>query len=118
MTTIKYTLNKRSLNKERRDRVSKYYRGLTALSDTLTETHYDENGNRTNETTYYVFKGSWVPYGACVKRNGYYVFARYSRYDALSEDFTEFLVDCEDDGTNSKCFETKHVEVKEMTVKY
>lgn len=117
MATIKFTLNKRALNKEEKAHVSKYYRGLTALSDTLTETRYDDNGNRTNETTYYIFKGSWTPYGSCVKHNGRYVFARYSRYDSLSEDFTDFSIDCEDKGQDSTVFETKHIEVNDMTVR-
>lgn len=118
MTTITYTLNKRALTKEERETVSRYYRGLTAYSDTLTETRFDDNGNRTDETTYYIFKGSWTPYGACVKHNGRYVFARYSRYDSLSEDFTDFSIDCAEDGSDDNYFETKHIAVNNMTVKY
>ena len=117
MKTIKYTLNKRALTKEERERVSKYYRGLTAYSDTLTEECF-ENGIRTNSATYYIFKGSWTPYGSCVKHNGRYVFARYSRYDSISEDFSDFSIDCEDNGTDSTVFETKHLEVKDMTVTF
>lgn len=118
MTTIKYTLNKRALNKEERETVSKFYRGLVALSDTLTETHYAEDGRRTGETTYYIFKGSWTPYGACVKHNGRYVFARYSRYDSISEDFTDYSIDCEEKGEDSKVFDTAHFSVNNMTVNY
>ena len=113
-----YKLNKRDLSKEERAQVSKFYRGLNALSDTLTETCYDDNGTLVFETTYYIFKGSWTPYGSCVKHNGRYVFARYSRYDSLSEDFTDFAIDCDEKGTDSTCFETKHFEVKDMTVTY
>lgn len=118
MTTIKYTLNKRDLKKDERDRVSKYYRGLSALSDTLTETTYDDNGNRTGESTYFIFKGSWTPYGSCVKHNGRYVIARWSRYDSISEDFTDYAIDCDEKGSDDMVFETKHFEMKDMKVQY
>lgn len=118
MATRIYRLNKRDLTKEEREAVSKHYRGLTALSDTLTESVYDDNGRRVSESTFYIFKGSWTPYGACVKHNGRYVFARYSRYDSLSEDFTDFSIDCDEKGEDDKVFTTKHFSVKDMTVKY
>lgn len=111
-----YRLNKRALSKEERESVSRNYRGLTAYSDTLTETAYNDNGRLAGETTYYIFKGSWTPYGACVKHNGRYVFARYSRYDSLSEDFTDFAIDCGEFGEDHDVFETKHFRVENMTV--
>lgn len=117
MTTITYTLNKRALNKEERASVSKYYRGLTALSDTLTEERRDENGKLTYSCTYYVFKGSWTPYGACVKHGDRYVFARYSRYDSLSTDFTDFAIDCNEKGGDDSVFTTRHIKVENMSVK-
>lgn len=118
MTKRVYTLNKRALNKEEREAVSKYYRGLTAYADTLSERVYDNDGNLVSGSTYYIFKGSWTPYGACVKHNGRYVFARYSRYDSLDENFTDFAIDCDEFGNNDRVFETKHFEVKDMTVNY
>jgi hypothetical protein len=118
MTKRVFRLNKRDLNKDERLSVSKYYRGLTAYSDTLTESIYDDNNRLVSETTYYIFKGSWTPYGACVKHDGRYVFARYSRYDSLSEDFTDFSIDCDEKGADSKIFETKHFNVNNMTVEY
>lgn len=118
MTTIKFTLNKRDLNKEERERVSKYYRGLTALSDTITEETFDENGTRTGSTTYFVFKGSWTPCGSCVKHGDRYVFARYSRYDSLSLDFTDYAIDNDEFGNDSKVFETHHFAVSDGVVKY
>ena len=118
MTTRIYTLNKRALTKEEKESVSRNYRGLRALSDTITETVRDDNGNLISGCTYYIFVGSWTPYGACVKHNGRYVFARYSRYDSLSEDFTDFSIDCAEDGNDDKFFETKHISVNNMTVKY
>lgn len=113
-----YRLNKRALTKEEREEVTRYYRGLRALSDTLTEECYDDNGRFTGGCTYYIFKGSWTPYGACVKHNGRYVFARYSRYDSLAEDFTDFAIDCNEYGNDHEVFETKHFSVENMTVVY
>lgn len=118
MTTIKYTLNKRALTKEERETVSRYYRGLTALSDTITEEYLDENGNRHGATTYYIFKGSWTPYQACVKHNGRYVFARYSRYDSVSEDLKDFALDCNEIGENDDFFETHHFEMVDGKVTF
>lgn len=118
MTIIKYTLNKRDLSKEEKAEVSRYYRGLRALSDTLTETYYNEDGERIGESTYYIFVGSHTPYGACVKHNDRYVFARYSRYDSLSVDFTDFAIDCDEFGDNDSYFDTKHVTVTDNTVRY
>ena len=118
MTTIKFTLNKRDLNKEERERVSKYYRGLIAYSDTITEETFDEDGRRTGASTYYIFKGSWTPYGACVKHGDRYVFARYSRYDSLSVDFTYYAIDTDEKGDNDRVFETAHFPVNDGVVKY
>lgn len=118
MTTRVYTLNKRDLTKEEKESVSRYYRGLRALSDTLTEEIYDDNGKLTYGCTYYIFVGSRTPYGACVKHGNKYVFARYSRYDALSVDFTDYAIDAEETGEDSKYFDTKHFNVENMTVKY
>ena len=118
MTTRIYTLNKRALTKEEKESVSRNYRGLRALSDTLTEEVYDDNGKLTYGCTYYIFVGSWTPYGTCVKHGDKYVFARYSRYDSLTVDFTDFAIDTEENGEDSKHFETKHFTVENMTVKY
>ena len=118
MTTRRFTLNKRALTKEEKASVSKYYRGLTALSDTLTEESRDDKGNLIYSCTYYIFKGSWTPYGACVKHGDRYVFARYSRYDSVSTDFTDFAIDCDEYGNNDKVFDTKHFTVDNMTVTY
>ena len=118
MTRIVYTLNKRALTKEEQETVSKYYRGFTALSDTLTETIYDDNGNYTGSTTYYIFKGSWTPYGACVKHGDRYVIARYSRYDSITTDFTDFAIDCDKTGNDDYTFETKHFKVENNTVEF
>lgn len=118
MTTRIYTLNKRALTKEEKESVSRNYRGLRALSDTLTEEIYDDNGKLTYGCTYYIFTGSWTPYGACVKHGDRYVFARYSRYDSLSVDFTDFAIDTEETGEDHKIFDTKHFKVENMTVKY
>ena len=115
---ITYTLNKRDLNKEERERVSRYYRGLTALSDTLTEETREDDGSLISSCTYYIFKGSWTPYGSCVKHNGRYVFARYSRYDSIDENFTDFSRDCDEFGNNHEVFDTKHFTVDNMTVVY
>lgn len=111
MTTRTYTLNKRALSKEERENVSRNYRGLTALADTLTERVTDENGRLISGCTYYIYKGSWTPYGACVKHGDKYVFARYSRYDALSVDFTDFAIDCDEHGNDHDVFTTKHFTV-------
>jgi len=117
--TRKYTLNKRALNKEEREAVTRRgYKGLRALSDTLTEMVYDNDGNLVIGSTYYIYTGSWTPYGSCVKHNGRYVFARYSRYDSIDEDFTDFAIDCDEFGNNDRVFETKHFEVKDNTVNY
>ena len=118
MTTRIYTLNKRDLSKEEREKVSRYYRGLRALSDTLTERVIDDDGHLVYEETKYIFVGSWTPYGACVKHNGRYVFARYSRYDSLTVDFTDFSIDCSETGADHDTFNTKHFTVDNMTVKY
>ena len=117
MTTRIYTLNKNSLSKEERESVSRYYRGLTALSDTLTEEVRDEHG-LVNRCTYYIFKGSWTPYGACVKHGDRYVFARYSRYDSITTDFTDFAIDCDEKGNDHDIFITNHFSVENMTVNY
>ena len=121
MAQIKYTLNKNDLTKEEQEKVSKYYRGFTALRDTLTEETFDDAGNRTGSQTFYIFKGGWTPYGACVKhgdkKHGFkYVFARHSRYDAVTTDFTEFLLDCDDHGNDDDCFETHHFSMNNNTV--
>lgn len=118
MTTRIYTLNKRALSKEEKESVSRYYRGLRALSDTITETVRDDDGNLISGCTYYIFVGSWTPYGACVKHGDKYVFARYSRYDSLTVDFTDFAIDTEENGDDNKYFDTKHFTVENMTVKY
>ena len=118
MTTIKYTLNKRDLTTEERETVSKFYKGLRALSDTITEETYNERGERTGSTTYYIFSGSWTPYGSCVKHNDRYVFARYSRYDSINEDFTDFSIDCNETGEDHDVFATKHFNVNDNTVNY
>lgn len=111
-----YTLNKRDLNKEDREKVSHYYRGLRALADTITEEARDDNGNLISACTYYIFVGSWTPYGACVKHGDRYVFARYSRYDSVTTDFTDFSRDCNEFGKDHEIFETKHFSVNNMTV--
>ena len=118
MTIRTFTLNKRALNKEERETVSRYYRGLRALADTITERVTDENGSLLYGCTYYIFVGSWTPYGACVKHGDRYVFARYSRYDSLTIDFTDFAIDTDETGVDDKVFTTKHFTVEDMTVKY
>ena len=118
MTTVKYTLNKRSLTKEERESVSRNYRGLRALADTLTEEKRDDNGRLICACTYYIYTGSWTPYGACVKHGNKYVFARYSRYDAVTTDFTDLAIDCDELGENDKVFTTKHFNVENMTARY
>ena len=118
MTIRTYTLNKRDLTKDEREKVSRYYRGLRALSDTITERVTDENGNLVYEETRYIFVGSWTPYGACVKHGDRYVFARYSRYDSLAVDFSDFAIDTSETGSDHDVFTTKHFTVENMTVKY
>lgn len=118
MTTVRYTLNKRDLSKEEKTMASKFYRGLTASSDTITETWFNEEGEETSSTTYYIFKGSWTPYGGCTKHGNKYVFARYSRYEAINDDFTDFAIDCDEKGNDHNIFETKHIAVENMTVKF
>lgn len=118
MTTRTYTLNKRALSKEERESVSLNYRGLTALSDTLTETVRDDKGYLISSCTYYIFKGSWTPYGACVKHGDKYVFARYSRYDAVTTDFTDFAIDTDEHGNDHAVFTTKHFAINDMRVTY
>ena len=118
MTTITYKLNKRSLAKEEREKINHYYRGLRVLADTLTEEKRDENGRLICSCTYYIYTGSWTPYGACVKHGNRYVFARYSRYDSVTTDFTDFAIDCDEFGENDKIFTTKHFKVENMTVNY
>ena len=118
MTRRVYTLNKRDLDKTDREMVNKIYRGLTAYADTLTETTYDDEGKLTGSTTYYIFKGSWTPYGACVRHGDRYVFARYSRYDSVDVNFTDFAIDCDEFGNDHDVFETKHFTVENNEVKY
>ena len=118
MTTRKYTLNKRDLTPEEKASVSKYYRGLRALSDTITEEVRGDKGELISSCTYYIFVGSWTPYGACVKHGDRYVFARYSRYDSLTTDFTDFSIDCTEKGKNHEVFNTKHFTVENMIVIY
>lgn len=118
MTTRIYTINKRDLTKEEKEKVSRYYRGLRALSDTITERVIDDDGKLVYEETRYIFVGSWTPYDSCVKHGDRYVFARYSRYDSLSVDFTDFAIDTEETGEDHKVFDTKHFKVENMTVKY
>ena len=116
MTKIVYKLNKRALTKEEREEVNHYYRGFTASADTLTEEIYKDDGSLVEACTYYIYRGGWVPYGACVKRGNRYVFARYSRYDSVTVDFTDFALDCDETGLDDDCFETKHFEVKDGVV--
>lgn len=112
-----FTINHDDLSIDEVKKVSKYYKGLKATRDTLTEYVENDLGEKFG-TTYYIFTGSWVPYGSCVKRGNKYVFARYSRYDALSEDFTDFAIDCEDTGKDSSVFDTKHISVIDGKVEY
>lgn len=118
MTHVTYTLNKGALTKEERESVSRNYRGLRALSDTLTEEKRDDNGRLICACTYYIFVGSWTPYGACVKHGDRYVFARYSRYDAVTTDFSDLAIDCDEFGNNHTTFETRHFKVENMRANY
>ena len=115
---IKYTLNRNALTKEEQTALNGTYRGLTATRDTLTETYYDDNGELTYSSTYYIYKGSWTPYGACVLHNNRYVFARWSRYDAVNINFTDFAIDCTEFGNDDNVFTTLHYRVENHTVKY
>ena len=118
MTRRVFTLNKNDLTKEEQAQVSTFYKGLTALRDTLTEATYDENGKLTYSCTYYIFKGRWTPYSACVLHNNRYVFARYSRYDSVDTDFTDFAIDCDEHGKDHDVFITKHFAVENNEVTY
>lgn len=113
-----YEINKRALSKEERESVSRNYRGLRALAETITERVYDDDGRLVSGCTYYVYSGSWTPYGSCVKHNGKYVFARYSRYDAIREDFTEYAIDTDELGNNHNVFETKVFKIIDNEVNY
>ena len=116
MTRITYRINKNDLTKEEQEKVNHYYRGLKASRDTMTEI-FEGNGTKYEET-YYIFVGNHVPYGACVKRNNRYVFARYSRYDSISADFTDYARDCDESGNDDRVFETKHFAMTDMSVEY
>lgn len=111
-----FTINKNDLTVDESKKVSTYYKGLKASRDTITE--YVDNGHEKFSTTYYIFTGHWVPYGSCVKRGNKYVFARYSRYDALTENLREYIIDCEDNGEDNRTFKTTHIEVINGKVNY
>lgn len=116
MTKITYRINKNDLTIEEQEKVSKYYKGLKATRDTMTEIF---EGNDTKyEETYYIFVGNHTPYGACVKHGNRYVFARYSRYDSMTEDFTDFAIDCDESGNDDRVFTTKHFTMTDNTVEY
>lgn len=115
MTKYIYTINKRDLTAEEQETANHFYKGLRVLRDTLTEERIGSDGY-SHKTTYYIFVGNHVPYGACVKRNGRYVFARYSRWDSVDVDFTDFALDCAEDGSDNTCFETKHIAVNNNVV--
>jgi hypothetical protein len=112
MTKYIYKINKRALTKEERESVSRNYRGFRALADTITEEIRGDDGRFICACTYYIYVGRWTPYGACVKHGDRYVFARYSRYDSLTTDLTDFALDCDELGGDDKVFETKHFKVE------
>lgn len=116
MTKITYRINKNDLTKEEQEQVSHYYKGLKASRDTMTEIY--EGNNTKTETTLYIFVGNRTPYGACVKHGNRYVFARYSRYDSMSEDFADYAVDCDELGNDHDVFNTKHFIMTDNTVEY
>lgn len=113
-----FTLNKMDLTKEEQEKVNHYYKGLRALRDTITEEVINEKTGEKRSTTYFIFVGSWTPYGSCVKHGDRYVFARYSRWDSITTDFTDFAIDCDENGQDSKWFETHHFEVNNNQVEY
>ena len=116
-----FTLNKKAITKEEAIENSRYYKGLTCTRDTMTEEVYDDNDHFCRSNVYYVFKGSWTPYGGCVKHGDNYVFARSSRYDAIktvNETFEEFVIDCDEFGHDDKIFTTHHFTMSNNEVKY
>lgn len=116
-----FTLNKKAITKEEAIENSRYYKGLTCTRDTMTEEVYDDNGIFRGSCTYYVYEGSWTPYSGCVKHGNNYVFARWSRYDAIKTNvgnFEEFLMNCDEFGHDDKTFETHHFTMSNNEVKY
>lgn len=106
MKTYKFRVNKNDL-----ELINHYYKGYKGTRDTITVECYDEKGNCIFNTTYYIYKGKSPLYGMCCKINGKYVFAKYSRYEAIDENLIDYAIDTDEYGNNHSVFTTMHYKI-------
>ena len=104
-----FRLNKRVVTKEDEERANT--RGYRLLHDTLTEEHY-KDGLLVSSYEWFIYTGRITPYGMCVKHGDYYVIARWSRYDSIKTDLSEYNIDCDETGIDDDVFETKHIKLE------
>ena len=73
---------------------SRYRPALHATGEVIKESFPDVGG--ISSISRVVIKGSWTPYGCMRDCVDHYIIARHSRYDRISKDFAEIVMDVED----------------------